>query len=320
MGPPGRHDNSCRLPARPTGFRAGRPPLGSGGLQNGDPARPQGQEGHSQHPSNPRRRTAGAAAAPARTGAPVALRVHLGAGSAVHDGGVCPHGRTCRLRSEARVQSPPAHAQARVRFCAGEQGARYASAASVPWTPQHSAHSAIHGVVADEVQGFLARVKRLGRATNPRPTTGRQGHSGGCQGLRCRHRHRAADCTGNARAPWLTLDDFRHGSCALRGRYSRSAEPRVRGRHCEVTDRRLSSTVNPRVRGRHTTHRHSNCWFSGEPPPTGKTLSGTSRTGGTMNPRVRGRHVSVVAPCWAVMGEPPRTGRHIPVRSSSCMR
>jgi site-specific recombinase XerD len=31
------------------GVRAGRPPLGSGGLQNGHPARPQGQEGHSQH-------------------------------------------------------------------------------------------------------------------------------------------------------------------------------------------------------------------------------------------------------------------------------
>jgi len=56
----------------------------------------------------PRRRTTRPAAAPARTGAQVAVRVHLGAGSAVHHGGVCPLGRTCRLRSEAGVQSPPA--------------------------------------------------------------------------------------------------------------------------------------------------------------------------------------------------------------------
>ena len=45
------------------------------------PARPQGQAGHAQHPSDPRGRTAGAAASPARAGAQVALRVHLGAGS-----------------------------------------------------------------------------------------------------------------------------------------------------------------------------------------------------------------------------------------------
>jgi hypothetical protein len=92
-------------------------------VRNGHPARPQGQEGYSQHPSDPRRRTAGATAAEARAGAQVAVRVHLGAWSAVHHGWVCPHGRACRLRSEARVQSPPAHAQACSRLCGRQQGA-----------------------------------------------------------------------------------------------------------------------------------------------------------------------------------------------------
>jgi Phage integrase family len=48
------------------GVRAGRPPLGSGGPQNGDRARPQGQEGHPQHASDPGGRIARPAAAPAR--------------------------------------------------------------------------------------------------------------------------------------------------------------------------------------------------------------------------------------------------------------
>jgi hypothetical protein len=44
------HRGPRRLPARPAGFRAGRPPLGSGGLRNGHPARPQGQERHVSYP------------------------------------------------------------------------------------------------------------------------------------------------------------------------------------------------------------------------------------------------------------------------------
>ena len=51
--------------------------------------------------ARPRRRAARPAAAAARAGAEVNLRIHLGAGSAVHHSGVCPHGRARRLRSEA---------------------------------------------------------------------------------------------------------------------------------------------------------------------------------------------------------------------------
>ena len=48
-----------------TRLRASGPALGSSGVRHRRPACPQGQAGHPKHPSYPRRRTAGAAAAPA---------------------------------------------------------------------------------------------------------------------------------------------------------------------------------------------------------------------------------------------------------------
>ena len=47
-------------------------------------------------------------------------------------------------RGEAGLQGAPAHAQARLRLRAGQQGARYAGAASLSRPPQHSAHGAVH--------------------------------------------------------------------------------------------------------------------------------------------------------------------------------
>ena len=41
------------VPARPAGERGCGPALGSGGLRNGHPARPQGQAGQPEHPSDP---------------------------------------------------------------------------------------------------------------------------------------------------------------------------------------------------------------------------------------------------------------------------
>jgi len=52
-----------------------------------------GQAGYAQHASHPRRRIAGAAAAPARTGAQVTVRVHIGTRHAVHHSRVRPHDR-----------------------------------------------------------------------------------------------------------------------------------------------------------------------------------------------------------------------------------
>ena len=54
-------------------------------LQNGHLARPSGQAWHSQHAPDHWGRAASSAAAPARAGPQVALRVHLGAGGAIHD-------------------------------------------------------------------------------------------------------------------------------------------------------------------------------------------------------------------------------------------
>ena len=52
---------------------------------------------------------------------------------------------------KVRLQGAPAHAQARLRLRAGQQGPRHAGAAGLPRPPQHPAHGAIHGVVADTV-------------------------------------------------------------------------------------------------------------------------------------------------------------------------
>ena len=47
-------------------------------------------------------------------------------------------------RGAPRLQSPPPHAQARLRLRAGQQGARHSRSASLPGAPQHSAHGALH--------------------------------------------------------------------------------------------------------------------------------------------------------------------------------
>ena len=61
-------------------------------------------------------------------------------------------------RGEARVQGPPAHAPARLRLRAGQQGARHSRSAGLPRPQEYPAHGALHGVVADAVQGFLALI------------------------------------------------------------------------------------------------------------------------------------------------------------------
>ena len=119
-------------------------------------ARPPGQAGHPKHPSDPRRRIAGPAAAPARAGAQVALRVHLGARRTLHHRRVRAHGRAGRHGGQAGLQGASAHAATRLRLCAGQQGTRHAGAAGLPRPQEHSAHGALHRAVADTVQGFLA--------------------------------------------------------------------------------------------------------------------------------------------------------------------
>jgi hypothetical protein len=58
LGPPGCDYDPDGISARPAISRSGRSPLGSGGLPNGDPARPQSQGGYPQHASHPGRRAA----------------------------------------------------------------------------------------------------------------------------------------------------------------------------------------------------------------------------------------------------------------------
>ena len=115
----GHRDATMILVAYRHGLRAseaGGPALGSGGVRDGHPARPQGQAGHAKHPSDPRGRTAGAAAASARAGAQVALRVHLGAGGAVQHRWLRPHGRAGR-------RSRPSLGSRRTRTCCGTPAA-----------------------------------------------------------------------------------------------------------------------------------------------------------------------------------------------------
>jgi hypothetical protein len=66
--------------------------------------------GHPKHPSDPRRRTSGAAAASARAGTQVTLRVHLGTGNAVQHRWLRPHDRKGGHRGQAGLQGSPAYA------------------------------------------------------------------------------------------------------------------------------------------------------------------------------------------------------------------
>ncbi len=59
-------------------------------------------------------------------------------------------------RGRLRVQGAPAHAAPRLRLRLGQQGPRYAVAASLSGPQEHPAHRALYGTVAGPVQGLLA--------------------------------------------------------------------------------------------------------------------------------------------------------------------
>ena len=65
------------------------------------------KHGHPKHPSDSWRRTAGAAAAPARAGTQVALRIHLGTGSTVQHRRLRPHGRTGGRQAKLAFKAHP---------------------------------------------------------------------------------------------------------------------------------------------------------------------------------------------------------------------
>jgi hypothetical protein len=92
-------------------------------------------------------------------GAEVTLRVHLGAGDTVHVRRVRSHDRARGDRGQAGIQGAPAHAAACLRLRPGQQVARHPCLAGLPRAPQHSAHRQVHRIVADPVQGFLAKLR-----------------------------------------------------------------------------------------------------------------------------------------------------------------
>jgi hypothetical protein len=125
--------------------------VGAGGVQDGHPARPESQTGHPQQPPDPRGRAACSAAVAARAGAEVNVRVHLGAERAVQHCRVRPDGGAGREESQAGLQGSPAHAQACLRVCAGQQRARHKGAASLSWTREYPAYCALHRAIADAI-------------------------------------------------------------------------------------------------------------------------------------------------------------------------
>ena len=125
--------------------------LGADRVRQGRPARPESQTGHPQQPPDPRGRAARPAAVAARAGSEVNVRVHLRAERAVQHCRVRSNGGAGREESQAGLQGSPAHAQARMWLCAGQQGARHEGAAGIPWAQEHSAHGEIHGAIADAV-------------------------------------------------------------------------------------------------------------------------------------------------------------------------
>jgi integrase len=69
-----------------------------------------------------------------------------------------------RAGSEARLgfKAHP-HAAPCLRLCARQQGPRHTSAAGLPRPSQHSAHSSLHGAIADALQEFLEGVSARNR-------------------------------------------------------------------------------------------------------------------------------------------------------------
>ena len=117
----GHRDATMILVAYRHGLRAAScgPALGSGGLQTATlHVRRVKQGTPSTHPILGGR-AAGAAPAAARTGAQVALRVHLGARLTVHHAGFARMVER-RVWRRVRLQGPPAHAAACLRLRAGE--------------------------------------------------------------------------------------------------------------------------------------------------------------------------------------------------------
>ena len=57
-------------------------------------------------------------------------------------------------RGQAGLQGAPAHAEARLRLCLGQQGPRHPRPASLPRPPQHSAYRPLHRVIADRFKDF----------------------------------------------------------------------------------------------------------------------------------------------------------------------
>ena len=75
----------------------------------------------------------------------LALRVYVGAGRAVHTGGLPQDDRPARRRGRLRVPGSPAHAAPCLRLRAREQGRRYPLAAGLSRAQEHPAHGALHG-------------------------------------------------------------------------------------------------------------------------------------------------------------------------------
>ena len=111
---------------------------GSGGVQDRNAARPQGQAGHPQHPSDPRGRIACSPPAPARTGAEVDRMIERA-------------GKAAKLSFKAH----PHMLWHACGYVLANKRARHAGATGLPRTPQYPAHGSN---VGDAVQGFLAKV------------------------------------------------------------------------------------------------------------------------------------------------------------------
>jgi integrase len=134
--------------------------LGSGGLQNGHPARPQGQERHPKHPSDPRRRTAGATATSTPAGAEITLRVHLGARLAIYNGWLRPDGGAGGIEAKLGFKAHPHMLRHACGYALANKGHDTRGAASISRASQHSAHGEIHRTKLNAVYGFLANLKK----------------------------------------------------------------------------------------------------------------------------------------------------------------
>src|SRR5262249_16013755 len=142
----------------PAGLRAVRLAMAPSRAVSGTSARSPNQARDAERPSNAGRRDTRSAASTTRANSWTVCLCHRARWSYGAEKLPHPHPPPGRAGENA-VRDPPAYAAPRLRLRAGERRTRHASTTGMAWPPQYPAHGALHGISAEPISRFLARLK-----------------------------------------------------------------------------------------------------------------------------------------------------------------